>query len=53
MVPKELLTYLKYGINNLKRNNMEQTLTATDYLIAAQIIQGIHQDIQLVTHILR
>jgi hypothetical protein len=32
---------------------MEQTLTATDYLIAAQIIQGIQQDIKLVTHILR
>jgi hypothetical protein len=32
---------------------MEQTLTTTDYLIAAQIIQGIQQDIQLVSHILR
>lgn len=44
---------MKNCLNILKTNNMEQTLTATDYLIAAQIIQGIQQDIQLVTHILR
>ena len=44
---------MKNCLNILKTNNMEQTLTATDYLIAAQIIQGIQQDIQIIKAVMR
>ncbi len=34
-------------------NNMETTLTTMDYLIATQIVQGIQEDIKIVTQILK